>query len=415
MPDAPKKSGVSTLEFIALFIVLFFVTNTGLKYFFPAQFGEKNTAKQTITLTAGNVSVGGDPVVTIHNDTDKDLPLPKRCPQPPVDITYLDHASDGTEKRMDLMANDSVLPCVELTLVKAHSSAVANLAGWKYVLFGRTGEYEAGLDLPPDTLSGAHLTAKFSVNEPNFLTKIFRTFVEKPLFNGLIFIASWMPNHNLGLAIIVLTLLVKLVLLVPNQHALEGQRKLQLLQPRLDELKKKYPGDPKRVQEETMKVWKEMKINPLQSCLPTLLQFPILIGLFYVIRNGVAIDTSRHLLYSAYESLPSPFFGHMFLGFDLLQPSIWIMPPLLVILQFIQMKMMMKKAKPKKDEIVVQPAGKKSWIPEMNQQTVMTYVLPLMIGFFALKFPAAVSLYWGISTLFGIGQQYYVMQEKLKV
>ena len=91
------------------------------------------------------------------------------------------------------------------------------------------------------------------------------------------------------------------------------------------------------------------------------------------------------------------------------------MPPLLVILQFIQMKMMMQKPKSKTDEIVVQPVGRKFQMPKMDQQTIMLYVMPLMIGFFSIKFPSAVSMYWGASTLFGIAQQWYVMKEKLKV
>ncbi len=404
------------LEFAATFLILFFVTNALLKYVFPQQFGNKDKANAVVTLSAASssFSIGKDPTINIRNDTDKDLTLPKRCPQPPVDIAYIEKKSDGTEIRSDLMANQGVLPCTELLTVKAHDTAIVDLAGWKYVLFEREGVYEAGLDLPQGTQSGVHISTRFSIVQPGSITKMFRTFVEKPLFNGLIFIAEYMPSRNLGLALIVLTLIVKFILLMPNQHALEGQRKLQLLQPRLEELKKKYPNDAKRVQEETMKIWKEMKINPLQSCLPTLLQFPILIGLFYVISNGVTIETSRHLLYPFYANLPSPFFGNMFLGFDLLQPSVWVMPPLLVVLQFIQMKMMMSKPK-RKDEIVVKPVGSKSWIPELDQQTVMMYVLPFMIGFFALKFPAAVSLYWGISTLFGIAQQYYVMKEKIKV
>lgn len=391
--------------------MLYFVVNAGLKYFFPRQFGgTPPTSIVTLSAQSSSFTQGNDPVLVLRNDTDKDLVLPKRCPQPPINIAYITQNADGTENEGDLMANQSVLPCVELTLVKARSSATISMAGWKYALFDRNGTYEASLD-PPASFSGAHLTARFTMVEPGFFTKTFRTFVTKPLFNSLVFIASYMPGHNLGLAILVLTLLVKLLLLVPNQHALEGQKKLQQLQPRLDELKKKYPGDAKRVQEETMRIWKEMKINPLQSCLPTLLQFPILIGLFFVIKNGVSIETSQHLLYSIYRHLPTPFFGYMFLGLDLLQPNIFLFPPLLVLLQFLQMKMMMKKKQKPKDEIVVKPAGKGSWIPELDQQTVMTYALPLMIGFFALKFPSAVSLYWAVSTLFGIGQQWFVMRK----
>ncbi len=414
---AEQQSKKSILEFIVIFVVIYFVTNAMLSYFFPRQFGSEDQKKPTVTLSAEKrtVSVGNDPVLVLRNDTDQDLTLPVRCPQPPVDITYIGRRSDGTEERSDLMANNSVNTCTELTLVKAHEKAKIDLAGWKYVLFDRLGDYEAGLDLPEGFLvegSGSHLSTNFSIVEPGFMTKVFRTFVTKPLFNGLLFIASFMPGHNLGLAIIVLTILVKILLLAPNQHALEGQKKIQSVQPQMEEIKKKYPGDPKKVQEETMKLWKEMKINPLQSCLPTLLQFPILIGLFYVINDGVTIETSRHLLYSFYTSLPVDFLGHTFLGFNLLKPSVVVFPILLVALQFIQMRMMLAKKKKPASEIVVQPAGKKPKL-EIDQQTIMTYILPFMIGFFALQFPVAVSLYWGVSTVFGIGQQWVVMRKKV--
>lgn len=158
-----------------------------------------------------------------------------------------------------------------------------------------------------------------------------------------------------------------------------------------------------------MKLWKEMKINPLESCLPMLLQFPILIGLFYVIRDGAQIEVARHMLYEPYQHL-SWTLGHTLLGIDLLKPNLYILPPLLVVLQFWQVKMMM--ARTKKKEAVVEVGAKKSWMPELNQQSMMLYILPLMIGFFALSFPAAVSLYWGVSTLFAIAQQWFVMREK---
>ncbi len=411
----PQKSKVSTLEFIATFLVLFFLTNALLKYFFPKQFGAapQGTPQVVLQMEATKVRTGNDPVIIIKNDTDRDLPLPKRCPQPPVDIAYIETKADGTEAKNDLMANQSVLPCVELRVVKASSTERKDLAGWKYTLFERAGTYEASLGLPEGFVKGNtenRITTRFTLVEPGFFTKVFRTFVTRPLLNALVFIASYVPGYNLGIAIIILTILVKLLLLLPSQHALEGQKKLQEIQPKMEELKKKYPGDPKRVQEETMKLWKEMKINPLQSCLPTLLQFPILIGLFFVIRSGVSIETSRHLLYPVYLARPQTV-GSFFLGFDLLMPSVYVFPPLLVILQFIQMRMMMKKPK-KKDEIVVRPTGRRFKFPELDQQTIMLYVLPLMIGFFAIKFPAAVSLYWGISTVFGIVQQWFVMRKK---
>lgn len=411
--NTSETSKKSRLEFILTFAVLFLLVNAGMNYFFPKQTPEQKAQASMvkISMESNSVRLGNDPVVVITNPTTTDLVLPKRCPLPPVDISRVDTATDGTESVTNIIPNESVLPCTDLLRVKAGATERVNLASWKYALFEKAGTYEVSLELPNTGEQKAPLIARFSMTEPGFFTKIFRTFITRPLFNGLIFVASWIPGHNLGIAVLLLTILIKLLLLIPNQHALEGQKKLQLLQPRMDEIKKKYPNDPTRVQEETMKLWKEMKINPLQSCLPTLLQLPILIGLFYVIRDGGHIAISRHLVYSFYSDLPALFFSTTLFGIDLLKPEIYVMPVLLVVLQFIQMKMMMNKKKPK-DEIVVKPVGKKSWIPELDQQTIMMYILPFMIGYFAFKFPAAVSIYWATSTLFGIVQQWFVLRKK---
>lgn len=401
---------MSVLESIVTFALLFALTSYALQYFFPRQ---KSVQPPVIlAMEATTVTSGGDPVVIIDNTSSKDLVLPKRCPGPPVDIAVVETQPDGSEKKSIVIPNESVLPCTDITLVKAGERVRVSLAGWKYAVFGRTGAYELSLELPEGFAGDATQSTpatSFMIKDVGFFTKLFRVFIAQPLFNGLIFIASWMPGRNLGLAIIVLTLVVKLLLLIPNQHALEGQRKLQEVQPRMDDIKKKFSGDNARIQEETMKLWREMKINPLQSCLPMLLQLPILIGLLIVIRDGVHPETSRHLLYSFYQDLMPHFFGTRLLGIDLLVPEVYVMPLALVLMQFVQMRMMMKKKKT--DEIVVKIPGKKSWMPELDQQTIMLYTLPLMIGYFAFKFSAAVSIYWGASTLFGIAQQWYVMRK----
>ena len=91
------------------------------------------------------------------------------------------------------------------------------------------------------------------------------------------------PGHNLGWAIILLTLIIKLILLAPNQKALKAQKQMQKIQPQLDALKKKYANDQQKLAAETMEIWKKYKINPMSSCLPMLIQFPILIALFILL------------------------------------------------------------------------------------------------------------------------------------
>jgi YidC/Oxa1 family membrane protein insertase len=188
---------------------------------------------------------------------------------------------------------------------------------------------------------------------------------------------------------------------------------MQILQPQIEALRKKYADDAVTMNQEIMKIWKENKINPFQSCLPLLLQFPVLIGLYHVIRDTHDLALSHHLLYGPFKDI-SWTFDTVFFGADLTVSYPWVCAPILVVLQFIQMWLTFyiadkKKAK-KIDEATHQPDN-----PQDMQQKIMLYVLPLMIGFFAFQVPSAVSLYWGISTLFGIGQQLIVNREHLKV
>lgn len=356
--------------------------------------------------------------------------LADRCPKPPVDVFAVEHPAESGETIVPVTSSEIVVPCVPVPVVEPGKTVQINLAPWKYSIFEKAGTYEARLpgtaiatirDASTGAVVAQSAMARFSIVEPGIFRKTFRTFISAPFLNFLVFVASMTPGHNLGIAIIVLTLSVKILLFFPTQHALEGQKKMQMLQPKIEALKTKYKGDHKKIHEETMKLWREHNINPFQSVLPMLIQFPVLIGLFYVIRDASDFALSRHLLYGMYDSL-SWQFGTSFLGLDLLRPNILVMPILLVVMQFLQMKLsfsIQKRKKKKQDVIDVSEHDKEKFIAAASaqdmQQKMMLYGLPLMIGFFAFKFPAAVSLYWGVSTIFGIGQQLVVNKEHLRV
>ncbi|MDD3896405.1 MAG: YidC/Oxa1 family membrane protein insertase [Candidatus Peribacteraceae bacterium] len=413
---AQENKALSLVRFALIFLIIYMGTNLLMRYFLPQETPGEN-GQSVVTMRAVDATVKGDhhPVIAVRNESGQDITLPDTCPMPPFQVWKVEG-----EQRIPLTAVETVQPCEPLTLIPAGAHIQYSLAPWKYSLFNERATYALSLALPG---SGEELTAQFQIYEPGSITHVFRTFITKPMLNLLILIASLTPGYNLGVAIIILTIIVKLILFIPTQHALEGQKKLQLIQPKIEEIRRKYKEDPQRMNQETLKLWKQEKINPFQSCLPILLQFPFLIGLFYVIQDGAALELSRHLLYAPYQNLTWQF-GTNFLGFDLTRPSVYIFPPLLVILQFLQMKLSFaianrKKKNGKKDVIDVTPKKEKK--PEdalqsqQMQQKVMMYGLPFMIGFSAIKFPAAVSLYWGISTLFAIGQQLVVNREHLKV
>ena len=437
MPQTPSKSR-NFIQFLLIFLLVYVGSQFVLERLFPSRFGDQSAPKAAVELTVPYVKGGPHPILTLKNHTAVPLTLPDRCPLPPVDVFRVggEGVSSGSVVPLTpALGTENAVPCEPVPAIDPGGSEQISLAPWKYSLFSEYGTYEVRLTLPAEIVQALRaaqtgatvtdtLTARFGHGEPGAFTKAFRTFITKPFLNFLIFAGSWLPGHNLGLAIIILTLLVKILLFFPTQHALEGQKKMQMLQPKLDELKKKHGSDPQRMQEETLKLWKEYKVNPFQSCLPTLIQFPILIGLFYVIRDGSVLGLSRHLIYPFYQDLGWQF-GTMFLGLDLLNPSWFIMPPLLVFLQFMQMKLTFAIAARKKRNAAGKDAEKKIIdVGEKKkeplsatdmQQKVFLYVFPIMIGAFAFQFPAAVSLYWGVSTLFAIGQQILVNREHLRV
>ena len=414
----PEKKSTSVVRFALIFLLVYMGTNLLVRQFMPQKAAPGQDVQQGIIVRPVDATVKGDhhPIISIRNDTEKNIVLKDTCPMPPFAVFKIEG-----EERIQLKTEETTQQCQPLTEILAGENIQYSLAPWKYSLFDERASYEVVLS----PQGGKAVKATFVIYEPGTATHIFRKFITKPMLNFLIFIASLLPGYNLGVAIIILTIIVKLILFIPTQHALEGQKKLQLIQPKIEEIRRKFKDDPKRLNQETLQLWKKEKINPFQSCFPILLQFPFLIGLFYVIRDGSTLELSRHLLYGPYQDLAWDF-GKNFLWFDLTKPSIYIFPPLLVILQFVQMRLSFaiadrkKKASDKKIVDVTPNKKKKakeedSANAQQTQQKVMMYGLPFMIGFFALKFPAAVSLYWGISTLFAIGQQIVVNREHLKV
>lgn len=467
MADAPKSRS-SIFQFLLLFLTLYIGMQLLTGILFPKQ-TQQPVSGPSLTASS-SFTIGNHPILTLTNRPASEQSFgiagwvqskwcslqrlwestltPQQCaakavvytgtpytpenpcPKPPVEVFIVTDPGLAAEKLSPVTSDETVTPCEPAGTVNPGETVQISLAPWKYSLFEKVGTYEVrlpGTVIPAkeESSTGAVITpstvTRFAVVEPGLFRKAFRTFISAPFLNFLVFVASMTPGHNLGIAIIVLTIVVKLLLFFPTQHALEGQKKMQMLQPKLEALKAKYKGDAKKIQEETMKLWKEHNINPFQSIFPMLIQFPVLIGLFYIVRDASDVDLSRHLLYGMYDNLPWEF-GTSFLGLNLLTPNITVMPLLLVVLQFLQMKLtfsIQKRKKRKQDVIDLEKDGTvkeaKEASPQDMQQKMMLYGLPFMIGFFALQFPAAVALYWGVSTVFAIGQQIIVNREHLRV
>jgi YidC/Oxa1 family membrane protein insertase len=229
---------------------------------------------------------------------------------------------------------------------------------------------------------------------------LFHEVLYRPLFNGLILIYNYLPIHDLGLAIILLTVVVRLVLYPLVTKQFRSQKAMSALQPKLQEIKKKYPNKEEQTKK-TMELYKAEGVHPASGCLPLLIQLPVLIALYQVFFNGLDPKSLSELYY--WVAKPE-IINHIAFGFlDLAKANV-VLAVLAGIAQFVQTKMMLPKT---------QPSVKKSNEPDiasmMNTQSL--YVMPIITVVIGLRFPAGLSLYWVITTLLGIYQQILINKE----
>jgi YidC/Oxa1 family membrane protein insertase len=237
----------------------------------------------------------------------------------------------------------------------------------------------------------------------------------EPLLNGLLYIQKILPGHDLGLAIILLTILIKVALYIPSLSSIRASRQLQTLQPRLKAIQEKYKNDRETLAKEQMALYKESKVNPFASCLPLLIQIPFFIGLYQVFINGLKIDQEgilqasvlKHVypfLRSYYETTS---INTNFLGFLDLAKSHGLANIVLAVVagfaQFWQTKML---AAPKEPHI--KEARDESMASATTKQ--MTYILPAFTAYLTYTFPAGLGLYWVVQSLLTIAQQYIFLR-----
>lgn len=240
----------------------------------------------------------------------------------------------------------------------------------------------------------------------------------------------------LGWAIIGLTVVIRILLYPMMASQLKAAKKMQDLQPHLNNLKERHKGDAKRLQEAQMALYKEHGVNPLAGCLPLLVQLPLLIALYNVLAHVVALPPQETLSYiNSIVYIPAlkltTVWNTNFFGLPLGQhpsalfaamPLILLVPLITALFQFIQSKMMMsapsvptiadpvkkgkkekalaKKEEPKKEDAAADFAK--------TFQTQSLYIFPIMLGYLSFSFPIGLSLYWNTFTLFGILQQYQI-------
>ena len=221
-----------------------------------------------------------------------------------------------------------------------------------------------------------------------------------PLYNALVWLSGSLLGGDIGLAIIVLTLLVKIVLF-PLQHRVnKTQITLKRLEPALADLKKKHASDRNKQAKQTMALYKEHGVNPFGGFLVLLIQIPILLALFWVFKDSFLLKPEW--IYSFVTAPLAP--STELLGFlDITTRSIWL--ALLVgVTQFFQMHLVMPPT-PKRAEGETSSLGA-DFSRSLSLQ--MRYFMPIMVVFIAISLPAAVPLYWITSNLFAIAHEIFI-------
>ncbi len=242
-----------------------------------------------------------------------------------------------------------------------------------------------------------------------------------PIVNLLVviyhlFIFLHIPSA-LGFSIIALTCVIRGVLVPFTNASLRSSKQMQELTPHLTKVKERHKGDSQRIQQETMRLYKEHGVNPFMGCLPMLLQIPIAWSLYSVLQKVAGLAPKEIVSYiNGIVYHPSLALTHawdtMFLGIPLGKSphALWgtfgifvlLLPLITAALQFIQSKMMLPK--PTGEKIAKKKDGQDDFAQAFQTQSL--YLIPVMIGYASFNFPLALSLYWNTFTIFGILQQY---------
>ncbi len=226
---------------------------------------------------------------------------------------------------------------------------------------------------------------------------IYNEFLWRPLFNGLIFFYTVFPVADLGIAIILLTIVIRTILAPVLWKAQKAQKELQLIQPEIKKLQEKFKNDKEGQGKALMELYSRHKVNPFSGCLLMLVQFPVLIALLQVFQN---FDSSRLQYLYSFISHPGVINTISFGFLDLAKGNI-ALGVVAAVTQYFQTKMTMVK----------QPEGSDNAFMK-SFQTQSLYIFPILILVSSFKFPAALTLYWTIMNVFGIVQE--IVMRKLQ-
>ncbi len=237
-------------------------------------------------------------------------------------------------------------------------------------------------------------------------------FILDPMVNALIWLYGFLGNNYL-FAILVLTVLIRLIVFPLTWQQQRSMSVMQELQPKLKKLQEKHKGDSETLSRKQMELYREAGVNPFGGCLPTLIQLPILLGLYQAITRSLAaspfqlIELSQHIynpLPQVLSWLPDAFslipLNSRFMWLNLASPDpYYILPVLVVVTTWLQQKLL---STPSADP------------QQASMSRSMQLTMPLFIGYISLTFPSGLSIYWVVSNIIGFVQYAAMGRSSLK-
>lgn len=233
---------------------------------------------------------------------------------------------------------------------------------------------------------------------------LFTTLFYQPIYNALVLLVSAIPGGDVGLAVVILTLLVRFVLAPLSIQAMKSQKELQVIQPLMKELQEKYKNDKETQAKKMMELYKEHKVNPFASIGLILLQIPVIIALYMVFQRESLPNIDPELLYS-FVAVPGAV-SLMFLGFLNIHAKSIVLAVVAGLLQFLQGHLSLKNQP--------QTVSENTFMQEFQKSMRMQirFVIPLLIGFVAYSISSAIAIYLITSTIFSIGQELILRKPK---
>ncbi len=234
------------------------------------------------------------------------------------------------------------------------------------------------------------------------ISSLFHGLFYDPLYNLLVFIIQHVPGGDVGLATIIVTCVVKVVLFPLSKEATKTQLKMKVLEPELAKIKEQYGSNREEFGRKTLDFYRSNKLNPFASFFLILLQLPVIIALAYIFISGGLPTIKTELLYSFIQT--PAIITTLFLGLIDISGRSIILSLLAGLAQFVQIRLSVPAYTPPKDTSKKASFGD-DLAKSMNVQ--MRYVMPIFMVFISLSVSGAVALYWITGSLFTIGQELY--------